>query len=368
MSRAISAGLKTALGEEVVGLATLAKITRRDGTSFFLTDHDQNIDFNGDTYLASGGFDRSALEAEEGTVVGDVDFRALLDNSIITDDELRNGLFNYARCTLYAINHLDTSLGVVTLMDGRFGTVRVSANGYFEVTLLSKMERLKSQVGRFFAPTCVWDLGDPTSCKVPISPPLVQRSAAYEVADFVKVATTTGSGSQVYENRIYECVTAGTTDSSQPTYDTTPGNTTNDGSATFRAHESWSRSGTVATIITQRKEFTITVTESRDVDDWFTLGGIVFESGNNPVEVHEVRSWVQSSATIKLAIGTRLDIQVGDIFRIWPGCNRILDDHCRNKFVMSGSINFAQGNVRQHGGFHYLPGRKKLLKAPSPED
>jgi hypothetical protein len=364
MTRSISAGLKADLAEEYTALATLAKIERRDGQFVYVTDWDQEIVYDGNTYSATGGFDRTALEQDEGTGVNDVDFRALLDSAILDEDDLRNGIYNYAKCTLYAINPLDTAQGVMVIQEGLFGPVKLSARGYFEVTIRSKTERLRVKQGRILLPQCWWDLGD-SNCRVPVNPDVRLDSTDYVVGDFVKVATTAGTGSVVYQNRIYECTVAGTTAGTPPSFNITPGATTVDGTVTWTAYEAWTRTGTVATVAS-KKQFTVTLTESRAVDDWFSLGGLVFETGDNLVDVQEIRDWTQSSSTILLAIPAKQTIQVGDLFRIWPGCNRVLTDHCKSKFAMASSVNFADGNGKRHGGFHYLPGRKVLLKTPNP--
>ena len=367
MSKTASAAFLTSLGEEHIGLASLATITRLDGTVYYLTDHDRDIVYSGNTYLAAGGFDRSALENEEGTAVGDVDFKALLDNTIISDTDLRAGLFNYARIQILAVNFFDLTDGHMVVFEGRFGSVTISERGFFKMTARSKKERLRVATERKILPTCSWDLGDPLSCRVPINPDVRQDSTAYAVGDWIKVATTAGTGSVVYQNRIYECTVAGTSNATPPTFNTVVGNTTADGTVTWKAYESWTRSGTVATVV-DNVEFTVTLTEARAVDDWFSLGGLVFETGNNLVEVHEIRDWVSSTNTVKLAIEAKANVQVGDLFRIWPGCNRVITGHCSTKFVMSGSADFAAGNGWRFGGFPHLPGRKRLLRAPSPDD
>jgi hypothetical protein len=51
--KTISANLTTHLGQTVTSLATLWKIVRTDGVQKFFTDHDQDITFSGDVYLAA---------------------------------------------------------------------------------------------------------------------------------------------------------------------------------------------------------------------------------------------------------------------------------------------------------------------------
>ena len=95
------------------------------------------------------------------------------------------------------------------------------------------------------------------------------------------------------ENIIYAVTTAGTTDPQfQPDYDTTPGNTTTDGTAVLTAEEAFKRFATVATV-TDNKSFTINFSEPRAVDDWFNFGAVAWETGNNfDVTPMEVKDWL----------------------------------------------------------------------------
>ena len=63
----------------------------------------------------------------------------------------------------------------------------------------------------------------------------VTRNTGYAPGEFVRASDPPGGLLAAdYDNRIYECVVAGTTHAStQPTYDTTIGNDTVDGTATF---------------------------------------------------------------------------------------------------------------------------------------
>lgn len=358
--RTATAGFQAALATDSTYLVTGVKIERRDGLIQYFTDHDQDLTVNGNLFKAAGGFTRSAMEDAVGTGVNEVEIVGALNSTDITDEDLRAGLYNYAKVTVYILDHNNPANGWVIIRRGTFGKVSVSEKGTFTVQIRSLTERLKGETGELFLPECQFDLGD-NKCTIPLKPNVVQRSTAYNLGDFIRMATAAGTGSQVYEDRIYECTVAGTTAGSAPAYDTTVGNLTVDGTATFKAYESWTRSAVVATVIS-RRQFDLTITESRAVDGWFTLGYVTFESGNNVGRSGEIRNWTQSGNEVILALKMEEDVQVGDVLRITPGCDKILTSHCRNKYVMAGSLNFDTGNGINHGGHHWLPGRKFLLK------
>ena len=55
--------MRAHLDVETTRLATIWRITRKDGQQFFFTDHDRDIVFDGDTYRADAGFERTAILA-----------------------------------------------------------------------------------------------------------------------------------------------------------------------------------------------------------------------------------------------------------------------------------------------------------------
>ncbi len=160
------------------------------------------------------------------------------------------------------------------------------------------------------------------------------------------------SGYNIYSNRIYKCTTAGISDLTQPTFDTTVTNTTADGSAVWTANEAWTRHGEVATV-TDNKEFTITLTETRAIDDWFNFGVLTWDSGDNAGRAMEVRDWVQTGSTLTLFLAMEFDIQVADKFHVHAGCDKRLSV-CIAKFV----------NVTNFRGEPYVPGQDQIVKYP----
>jgi hypothetical protein len=154
----------------------------------------------------------------------------------------------------------------------------------------------------------------------------------------------------LYENRVYEVTTAGTTAVSAPTYDTTIGNTTTDGTAVLTARDAYQRDAYVADVIDNRT-LKIGVTESRAVDVWFDQGAIVFESTSNSGKVHEVRSWTQADTQAVFFLPAPFTVVPGAKLRIYPGCDKSIGT-CVSKF--SNAINFR--------GEPYIPGQDAFQK------
>lgn len=224
--KSISSQLADHLAEEVTTLASCWHITRRDGEEFFFTDHDADLEIDGDTYLASTGYSRTAIENDATLGVDNLDVKGFLDSETITVEDLRAGKFDYAQVRIFLVNWEDLSQGILKLRRGWLGEVLTTDTGLFNSELRGLAQTLSQNIGQVYSPECRADLGD-DQCKVPIQPDIIQRSTAYALGDFVRVATDTGAQEQAqYENRIYEVTTAGSTGPVAPTFNETVDATT----------------------------------------------------------------------------------------------------------------------------------------------
>jgi hypothetical protein len=198
------------------------------------------------------------------------------------------------------------------------------------------------------------DLGS-RDCGIPLFPSEIERDTDYSVGDFVRVETDTGFTDQRrFENRIYECTTAGTTASSQPTYDTTVGNETTDGDAVFTARQAWTRHFDV-TAVTSNRKFTINYSESRaDDDTWFRWGSLGFQNGDNEDVKAQIIDFDYSTGVVTLLKPLPFAPSVGDRGFITPGCDKTLGDAGCGRF--DNKINFQ--------GFPYVPGEDYIFKGP----
>lgn len=181
--------------------------------------------------------------------------------------------------------------------------------------------------------------------------------------DLVDAAPT----SDLFDDRIYQCTTAGTTSDVQPTYDTTLTNTTADGTAVFTAEEAWSRAVVVlgVNVGEPRKNFLVAELTPNTggprggfPDDWFNQGAVTFETGNNAGRTMEVRDFVADDGiTIEqqliLVLDLPFDITVGDKARVYPGCDK-LQQSCIIKF----------DNIVNFRGFPFVPGVDELNRFP----
>lgn len=339
--KAITSALEDHLEQEVTTLASCWELIRVDGTTLYFTDHDRDIEFNGNTYESAYGYARTAVANDSSMSVDNLDLVGILDSNTITEEQLRSGLYDYAEIRVFIVNWDDLSQGELKIRRGWLGEVMLMRDGTFKAELRGMSQVYQQRIGELYSPECRVDLGD-ARCGVPAFPDYVERDTAYDIDDVVRVVGI--------NNISFRCTTAGTTDTTLPTYNTV-GNTT-DGTAVFTAEESWVRFGTVDAV-TDRRSFESTVTEARAVDGWFDLGVLRWLTGNNAGKNCEVSSWTQTDGVVTLFLPLYYDIQVGDTFEVFPGCNKRVST-CNDKF----------DNVINFRGEPYVPGQDAYFSYP----
>ena len=146
----------------------------------------------------------------------------------------------------------------------------------------------------------------------------------------------TNAFQEVYENRVYKVTTGRMTAGSQPTYDTTIGNTTTDGTAVLTAQDSFTRDGHVTDVVGNRT-IQIDYSDSRAVDDWFNGGVIVFDAGENYGVVLEINDWTETDGVLQTFLDFPFAPVPGTPVHVYPGCDKRITT-CNTLF--SNAINF----------------------------
>ena len=362
MPKTLTPAMRAHLDEKTTQLAAIWRITRKDGQQFFFTDHDRDIVFGGDIYRADAGFERTAIRSDAGFAVDNLDLAGVFAEGGIVEDEVRAGLFDGAEIALSFVNWQEPdTYGEIRLRKGTLGEVRLTPQGHFSAELRGLSQPLAQSTLQIYGPACRADLGD-HRCKFPIKPPVLGREQAVQLGEFYRVATAEGTGWQVYEDRVYEVTTAGMTDTEQPTYDTTIGATTIDGSAELTARDSFMRVAVVETVTSNRVFTTADVLAGYE-DHWFAGGALTFETGANAGRTLEIKGWTQMTRTLELWEPARRVVQVGNQFRLYAGCSKRIVEDCRDKFQIPGSLLFAHGNARNFRGEPYVPGGALVAQA-----
>lgn len=358
MSKTITTALNNHLQEESTTLCTLWRIMRNDGKLLYLTDHDESVVFQGNTYAAVTGFDRSAIETQSSTAVNNLDIRGLTGAGLITTDEIRAGLWDFAQVYLYIVNWANPAMGALQMLKGTFGNVLVK-RGEFTAELRGLNQYLDQTVVELYQTECRADFGD-HRCKFPVVPPIRQNTTAYTLGTFIRVLVDSSlTTSAKYGGRVFECVKAGTTASSAPTYNQTIGSTTTDGTAQFKAFLSPSSLSQVVSMV-DRTTLVLappTVGAAFGADGFFNLGVLSFETGQNTGQSFEIREWTAASRTVKIFLPIGFDASAGDTVLLQPGCDK-RSETCISSQRLAGSVNFTNGNIKNFRGEPFIPTKR----------
>lgn len=159
MSRTFYGTLATHLAGETLTLCYCWVITKTDGTSIYLTDHDKDLTFLGNTHVSDDGFTLSMIESGQNLAVDNAEVNVLLKTNNVRTQDIINGVYDGARVKIYAVNWADTSQ--YTAVPGGYLTKLKSSGtdqGVFE--LVSLASRANQPVGRKLIPTCDADFAD----------------------------------------------------------------------------------------------------------------------------------------------------------------------------------------------------------------
>ena len=160
MVKTISAEMTTLINAEVLTLATCWKLTRTDGVELFITDHDADIVFAGDTYIAASGIARTAIESKADLSVDNLDIVGIF-GGVFTRNDLDAGFYDFATIDIFSVNWQDPD-GVGALQH-RFGTIGEMAtkDGSYTTEMRGMMQLLERRRGKVWAPDCRADLYSP---------------------------------------------------------------------------------------------------------------------------------------------------------------------------------------------------------------
>jgi uncharacterized phage protein (TIGR02218 family) len=350
MTKSASAGLIAHLGQPRTNLATCWKLARTDGTVLGFTDHDQPLAIDADglgtvTYRPVNAFSRSAIGGDETMDVDELEVVGVLDSADISAADLSAGRYDDAEVRIFLVNWTDLSQGVLKLRRGWLGEVRQGDFGY-TAELMGLMLAYQRNIVELISPRCLAELGD-GRCQVVLEPTDWQPLTAYAAGAVVQAT--------VFNERRFVAATGGVSASGEPAWDTAIGNTTADGSAVWRAENSFVKFGTV-TGVTSRKQFRVTGMADA-ATGYFDRGLLTFTGGQNLGVAREVRSWNEISGgefEVTTFLPFPFDVAAGspaDAFKLTVGCNKTVAN-CQSPF----------DNIVNFRGFPFVPGQDDTLK------
>lgn len=111
MSRTLYGTLETSLANDVLTLCRCFKITLTSGEILYLTDHDEDLVFNNQTYTSTGGVNISNLESGHNLYVDNAELVTLLsDSAQITASQAFTNAFDNALVEVYLVDYSQSNV------------------------------------------------------------------------------------------------------------------------------------------------------------------------------------------------------------------------------------------------------------------
>jgi len=320
------------------GLEYAISITQPNETIRIVTGVD-DIMLNGLLYEARNSLNVTQIAFSADGTASNADVRISASQTSVRPGIGARGLIDGLQITIELYDPRHPELGTVDMMPGAtIGSVSEDTNRIIVFAVQGPLSGLKAPMCEVHTVVCRARLGD-ARCKVPLAVDDVARNTAYFKKD-TNSSLTAGpwdtwarkqeGGS--YNDRVYECTTAGTTAATAPTYPTTIGDTVTDGTAVFTCRQAWlcAASGEALDFFNIQLDADPSIDVA--VSPNFTLGNIIPRTGDLkdtliPIKFYDpdtfiVTTW-QPFAPSNFPSGT--------VFEIHPGCDRLMTT-CINTF------------------------------------
>lgn len=346
MTISLSAQRLTHIAQESQTNAEFVRIERADGTTVGMTSHVSDITLNSVVYATAAGYTPTAHSKNSDYTSGTVDVEAILDivNGIDRND-ISKGLYDYALIYIFLTDYTNPVVDEHPIYAGRWGKV-ILKEGRFVTEFMSLKDHLSQPIGRTYTSSCDVVLGG-TDCGVRLDVSTWAASTAYTVRSAGDASTGSIVKPTTQNDRFFKCTVAGTSGGTEPTWDTTIGNTTTDGTVTWEAIQATTLTGEA----TGGSGANIIYVQDRtEAAGYWEYGKITFTSGLNSGQSMEIKDFAYlggSPTTAKITVFLPFlnDIQGGDQYTIVAGCRKRFSADCTTKF----------DNADNFRGFPHIP-------------
>lgn len=158
MPRTIPVSIASQIATNITTLAICMKVVRNDGVTTYHTDHDTDIVYDGNTYLADASFTRSNLKQTSNIQTDDFEIVGILSATDKTQVDIRAGIYDSCRVYLFYVNYENPTDGIIKLAHGFLGNVRIQ-DGTYTAEVRSLHQKLNRAMVRRYSPMCGVDLG-----------------------------------------------------------------------------------------------------------------------------------------------------------------------------------------------------------------
>lgn len=310
----------------------LFKITRRDGTIYYLTESQEPVVISPNTWVPFSGTLANIRHTLGGGVPSTSLTAAMTSDGPFIPADVHNGKFRDARFEIYLAPRTSPVAG--HYFTGWIGRTTFGWPQNISFEIRGALARGKGSVMQHFGPMCRTDLGS-VLCKIPIRPDDVARGTAYALGDFVRARPILSTTPDGYGERVFEVTTAGTSHATvQPSYDYTIGNTTTDGTVVFTARNAFLRYARISSIVDDGHGLIL----NRNPDArattsaWFAEGYMYFCTGYSATESEPIAAWSLGDLKITLYRPMTGLVAVNDWVELHRGCDFIRAT-CLNVFA-----------------------------------
>ena len=174
MKTDVSPELLAHLAQEVTTISTCWRLQRPDAEVFRFTDHDEDLEVDGEIYEAASGTVPTSISHDRGLASDDMEAMGLLSSDRIKERDLASGLFDFSTISVFLVNWADPSMGVLWLAKNwTLGNITVSGES-FQAEIRGISQRVDADVVEIVSETCRATLGD-TRCGVELTGSLMLR-------------------------------------------------------------------------------------------------------------------------------------------------------------------------------------------------
>jgi len=154
----ISAQLKNHISGELTSMVTCWILTRRDGVRLAFTTHDREIHFDNLTFSPVNSFLPSMVSSSNSLNVDNLEVQAILSADGLTEKDIRAGLLDHGRISIFQVNWQDLEMGKISIRHGWLGEFTLKDQN-FTVEIRGLTQKLQQTVGHLYSPECRADLG-----------------------------------------------------------------------------------------------------------------------------------------------------------------------------------------------------------------
>lgn len=275
-------------------------------------------------YRADLGVLPSTMASQIGVTADKYEISGFFHADGITESYVYANVYEFADVETRLFNWADQTMASAFVTKGKIGDIRIDGRQW-TIEVNDLIDLFSMNIVELTSSGCRADLFD-ERCKVKSSPSTWAATTAYTASH----ASDANVGSWVkpttQNRRFFRCTTAGTSGGTEPSWNTTVGGTTSDGSVVWTTVNAFSVSGSVTSRTSNQIFADTTITEATG---FFQFGKVLWLTGANQGFEMEIKS--QTTTQVELYLSMSNTIAVGDTFTLFAGCDKI-GTTCTTKF------------------------------------